>query len=537
MANGQDGQQVTTPHVGGGLDEDTVKQFLSISSRLFGRVFNTIQDFVEAFGEQEFMEALAQGQIAPGLAEGAPTRVQAASIAEREEQRTLEAEAALLQRLTAAREGAVPDEELEDVLAVTVPVEPVDEEGTAQPTYAERLEALVAERANEAEKRAEALIDLAGGLDTFLLSYGEQLPFGVRGWLKTDAATRALSKDFDIDAFELAESPAVAFLVQEMDTGGLLTRYQDFIKGESEEATQMLTDMRGGVPPRYAEDHSLSSFFKGNLTKHIDELLSDVDKMRPGIAGWANTEEGRTVLYEQYQKSLEFASLFEDRPGMAISDDVERFGADPLAFIENIDQDFLVDVWADTNVEAALDRSVRQQVASLPFAIREKVASQIYSSLYLRFNDQLFDVGGVPRFSTFLRSVNFSEFDPEIDFEINEYRTGTQGIKPRTLLSPEFFGQTMGSLFSQATDTLLEELGREPTFPEIQAEVQAIQQQQIEDYTAEGGDLPPFGGPIAAYDAQAAAERGGGPGWPVIPGQPNVRRPWRPFPRPFFSPR
>jgi hypothetical protein len=130
--------------------------------------------------------------------------------------------------------------------------------------------------------------------------------------------------------------------------------------------------------------------------------------------------------------------------------------------------------------------------------------------------------------------VNFSEFDPEIDFAINEYRTGTAGITPRALLSPEFFGQSMGSLFSQATATLLEDLGRDPSFPEIQEEVQAIQTQQIEDYTAEGGDLPPFGGPMAPYDAREAAGRAGGPGWPGTPGQPNVGRPFRPFPRPFF---
>ena len=80
MTNGQGGQQVTTPHVGGGLDEDTVKQFLSISSRLFGRAFNTIQDFVEAFGEQELVEALAQGgRIGPGLP--SPLQVQAKPIA------------------------------------------------------------------------------------------------------------------------------------------------------------------------------------------------------------------------------------------------------------------------------------------------------------------------------------------------------------------------------------------------------------------------------------------------------------------------
>jgi hypothetical protein len=528
MTNGQDVQRVTTPHVGGGLDEDTVRQILSIGSRLFGRAFDNIQDFVEAFGEQEFMEALAKGpQIIPGpLAEGVPARVQAESFAEREERRTLEAEAeaeaALLQRVTAAREEAGPDEEgLEDVLAVTVPVEPEEEVGTKQLTYRQRLEALVTERADQAEKRADAFIELAGGRDTFLLSYGEELPFGVRGWLKTDAAMSALSKDFDIDAFELAASPALAFLVQEMDTGGLLTRYQDFTEEKSPEAIQLVTDlMRGGIPPRYAEDHNLNAFFQGNLTKHLDELTSDLS---PGIAGWVKTEAGRTELYEQYLKSIEFASSFETDQGV-----------DPISFIQTIDDEYVTNVWADTNVSAAIDRSVRQQVAGLPAAVREKVASQIYSSLYSRFNDQLFDVGGVPRLSTFLRSVNFSEFDPEIDFAINEYRTGTAGITPRALLSPEFFGQSMGSLFSQATATLLEDLGRDPSFPEIQEEVQAIQTQQIEDYTAEGGDLPPFGGPMAPYDAREAAGRAGGPGWPGVPGQPNVGRPFRPFPRPFF---
>ena len=534
MANGQDGQQVITPYGAQWIPDDMAQSIMS----LFGRGFENLQDLVEAFNEREVAE-----------------NPQARLARLREEEAEAEAEASLLQRVTAAREGAVPDEEelFPAIVGEPVAIEELGAAGvipTPQRSLEERRAAAAVKQVLQAEDIFDARDELVtNGIRPFLLSYGDQLPRDIRRWLLTDAAMDALSKDFDISAFEVdaagnlivdarAPSPALAFLVQEMENQGLHTRYAEFRSGDSEEAKAMLRDAQtapGFIPrPDPARDHNLNAFFQGNLTKHLDELLSNVDKTRPGVASWIR-DKGTEELYNRFLQSTEF---MWELPMDFAATDLPDVGVDPLAFIENIDQDFLVDVWADMNVEAALDQSVRQQVASLPGAIREKVSSQIYSSLYSQFNDQLFDVGGVPRFSTFLRSVNFSEFDPEIDFEINEYRTGTEGraagITPRALISPEFFGQTMGSLFSQATATLLEDLGREPTFPEIQTEVQAIQQQQIEDYTAEGGDLPPFGGPVAAYDAQAAAERGGGPGWPGMTGQPNVRRPWRPFPRPFF---
>jgi hypothetical protein len=296
-------------------------------------------------------------------------------------------------------------------------------------------------------------------------------------------------------AMWMSTTEGVLFLI---DRAALDQDVIDLVKGTDDWLAEMFAadrlttffgewaDSGGGVDTRRAielgkqgvlEPTSEGARLVSALWEHIytGQLQDLQKKIPPAVFMWLDSDVGKSKTLDHYFNNLTAFGVDAFWPDLDI-----------LSFSVGLDENKLTALWEDTNPVLAAEAAVDLLLEGRSKDEREQLKPVILQILQEDFDVQFLQKGGTSSYSQFLADIDLSRITRQIDAaSFVQQRTVGGGDPNVSLISPEFFNQTFGSLYQQAADNLKESTGKEPTFDEVSREAANIQDAQLQSLQRE----------------------------------------------------
>lgn len=304
-----------------------------------------------------------------------------------------------------------------------------------------------------------AMEELTPALSALLIRERRNLPPGMSEWLSTQTGQEEILSEYLNSGTTESFS---AWLGRHSASGGLGGQFKEFV--ETGGGDELIRALNSGTLTDDQQRLAAAVF----ENRFGDLVAGSLGELSPEVAQWLQSGEGLSSVVGNYLRTMQrLGNLGQDLNQVS-----------PARFIEQMQAENLDALWADAHPDQAIGRMVLNFTSGLPRELQDELFNELTAQLQQDFADQKLQVGGTTSLSSYMQGgQRLQQFNPLIETRIHQRRARTGA---GALLSPEFFGQTTQELFTQASENLRVDLGREPTFEETAAEAQAIQQKQMQ---------------------------------------------------------